>query len=308
MKATLALLICCIGIGCSEESTQPRIDEAAASGAVRVFATSYPLAFFAERIGAGAVEVAFPAPEGIDPAEWNPDAATIAQAQDADLLLRSGVGDPIWLDLASLHRNRVVDTTMAARDRLLEQETVRHQHGPTGEHSHGEWAGTPWLDPTLAAVQATALAEALIKQRPAHAEQFRSNLHGLTVELERLDAAQSSAADRLGDRPLLFSHPVYAYLQARYGLNGRSVVWEPREAPGEAQWRDLRSLLAEHPARVMLWESPPLPETVERLARSGVRSRVYATAANRPETGDWLEAMQANLRMLEALADEASNE
>ena len=146
------------------------------------------------------------------------------------------------------------------------------------------------------------MAEALAARRPEDAERFRSNLAELTSELAALDEAQTRATRRLGDTPLLFSHPVYAYLEARYGLNGRSVVWEPDAMPSESQWRALRALLEEHPARTMLWEAEPLPEISERLAVLGVESRVFDPSANRPEQSDWLAVMNANLHVLEALA------
>lgn len=289
-------------LACPGEAPESQVHEAAPEGPLVVFATSYPLAFFAERIGGDAVEVVFPVPPGVDPAHWNADAETIARAQSADLLLRYGAGDPTWLELASLHRDRVVDTTAGVRDRLLQQQTALHQHGPEGEHSHGTLAGSTWLDPRLAAAQAEALAEALIQRRPAREAAFRANLAVLIRELETLDEELEQAARALGRTPILYSHPVYDYLQARYGLNGRSLVWEPDEAPSEGQWRTLRELLDEHPARVMLWETEPLPETAERLAALGVESRVYAPSANRPEEGDWLSVMRANREALSALA------
>jgi zinc transport system substrate-binding protein len=270
-------------------------------GRLVVFATSYPLAYFAERIGGDATEVLFPVPAGVDPAHWNADPETIAQAQAADLLLRHGAGDPAWLDLASLHRDRVVDTTAHVRERLLTRETVQHQHGPEGDHSHGERAGTTWLDPTLALAQAEALTDALVARLPEREASLRFRLATLRDELTALDAGLRHAATSLGDTPLLFSHPVYDYLQARYGLNARSVSWEPDAVPSEAQWRALGALRVEHPARLMLWEAAPLPEVAERLTQLGVEPRVYAPCANRPESGDWLDTMRTNLDVLEAL-------
>jgi zinc transport system substrate-binding protein len=288
-------------VACSGEPAEVS-GGATAPGRLVVFATSYPLAYFAERIGGDAIEVLFPVPAGVDPAHWDADPDTIAQAQAADLLLRHGAGDPAWLDLASLHRDRVLDTTAHVRERLLTRESVSHQHGPEGDHSHGERAGTTWLDPTLAAAQTEALTDALVARLPEHEASLRERLAGLRGELTGLDAALKRAATALGDAPLLFSHPVYGYLQARYALNGRSVTWEPDAVPSEAQWRALKALLAEHPARVMLWEAEPLPEVAERLMRLGVESRVFAPCANRPGSGDWLDVMRMSLDVLEALA------
>jgi zinc transport system substrate-binding protein len=292
--------------GCSGEPAEvrkPRSD----TGQLVVFATSYPLAYFAERIGGDAVDVLFPVPAGVDPAHWNADPETIAQAQAADLLLRHGAGDPAWLDLASLHRERVLDTTADVREQLLTRESVSHQHGPEGDHSHGELAGTTWLDPTLAGAQAEALTDALVARLPEHAASLRERLAELRGELIALDTALKRAATALGEVPLLFSHPVYGYLEARYALNGRSVSWEPDAVPSEAQWRALQALLAEHPARVMLWEATPLPEVALRLTRLGIESRVFAPCANRPLESDWLGVMRANLGALGALTKAPSD-
>ncbi len=298
------VVICCVlAASCYRGGeTDSTKSSGAKPGVLTVHVVNYPLAFFAERIGGTAVDVDFPVPRGVDPAHWNPDPETIARAQRADLFLRSGAGDPAWIDLASLHRDRVVDTTAYVRDRLLAEETVAHQHGPEGEHSHGTWSGTTWLDPLLAASQAQAVAEALAVRRPDQADSFRSNLAILVRELEQLDEAQAIVARKLGGTPLLYSHRVYLYLQARYALNGRTVDWEPDEMPNEVQWRALRRLLDEHPARSMLWKAEPMPEIAERLAALGIQSLVYPPCANRPDAGDWLSVMHANLRVLEMLS------
>ena len=74
---------------------------------------------------------------------------------------------------------------------------------------------------------------------------------------------------------MLYSHPVYQYLDARYGLEGRSVTWEPFEDPGGAEWKKLADTLNERPAAVMLWEAEPLPSTAERLRGMGIEPIVF---------------------------------
>ena len=86
-----------------------------------------------------------------------------------------------------------------------------------------------------------------------------------------------------------------------YDLDARSVHWEPGEPPTEAMWRDLGTTLAEHPARLMLWEGEPLAETAERLAEAGVESRIYTVCATTPSEGDYVDAVTANAAVLEAL-------
>jgi zinc transport system substrate-binding protein len=62
----------------------------------------------------------------------------------------------------------------------------------------------------------------------------------------------------LAGRPLLGSHPVYQYLARRYGLSLVELHWEPEVVPDEAALGDLKEILAEHPAAVMLWEGEEL--------------------------------------------------
>ena len=136
MRAGFLVVAASALVACSGEPTDAPQRESGQPQPLVVQATSYPLAFFAERIGGGAVDVVFPVPAGVDPAHWSPDPEAIARAQAADLLLRHGAGDPAWLGLAILHRERVVDATASVRDRLIRRKAAQHQHGPQGDHSH----------------------------------------------------------------------------------------------------------------------------------------------------------------------------
>ncbi len=292
--------------GCSdgEPSSSTRSETERGSGRAVVFSVNYPLAYFAERIGGDRVEVRFPAPPNVDPAAWSPDPEIVAAYQRADRILVNGAGYAKWLGRASLRRGRLIDTSASFRDRILvRDESVTHAHGPSGAHSHAGTAATIWLDPTLAIEQARAIAEALVDLGPGHASEFRERLAELEAQLRELDQDLARAAAAIRDRPLLFSHPVYAYLEQRYDLDGRSLTWEPDEAPSPAMWRALEALLREHPAHVLIWEAPPLAETARRLESLGLSSVVYAPCANLPAEGDWLSVMRDNARRLRSLGE-----
>ena len=177
-------------------------------------------------------------------------------------------------------------------------ETVTHQHGPAGEHAHQGVAFTTWMDPGLASEQAAALAKAMQQLVPTQAEVFKNNLSVLQERLATTDRELADVFALLGERPILFSHPVYQYVQQRYGLNGVSLHWEPEVEPGTAAWIELQKLLQRHPAEIMLWEAEPLPATAARLAQLGVRSVVFQTASNRPEHSDYFEILSNNATQL----------
>jgi len=271
-----------------------------ASGAderVSVYTVNYPLQYFAQRIGGELVDVSFPAPQGVDPADWIPDIDTVADFQQADVILLNGAGYARWLRRMSLPAAPQVDTSAAFAERLLDvEQSVVHTHGPKGEHAHDNLAFTVWLNPELAKEQATAVRDALARKLPDSAETLDSNLAGLVSDLAALDLELREIFARLGDRPLAYSHPVYQYLDQRYALDGKSVHWEPDVEPTE----DELNALAELAGGVMLWEAAPLPATRARLQAMGITFVVFDPCAGTPETGDYLAVMSRNISALAA--------
>ena len=264
-----------------------------------VYVVNYPLQYFAQRIGGEQVRVVFPAPVDGDPAFWKPDVDAITGFQGADLILVNGAGYAKWRKTASLPTSRLVDTSRSFKaDYIKVEDAGAHTHGPGGEHSHAGTAFTTWLDFRQAAGQALAVMEALSRLLPEHGSAFEQRYSELERDLLLLDDGLESVAARLGEQPLLASHPVYQYMARRYGLNIRSVLWEPEVAPDEAQWQELSSLLRSHPAGWMLWEGEPLPASVQRLQSFEVRSLVFDPCGNRPEDGDFLAVMRRNVDQL----------
>jgi zinc transport system substrate-binding protein len=296
--AVAAVLAC----GPGEPADEARRVAPEAGGPLTVYVVNYPLHYFAERIGGEFVRVVFPAPGDVDPAYWSPDAETVAAYQAADLILRNGAGYARWVQRASLPRARLLDTSASFRNRLIALDAATtHIHGPEGAHSHADLAFTTWLDPALATLQARAVADTFAEARPEHEAAFGAGLAALEIALGELDARLAEAARAIGKTPLLFSHPVYQYFARRYALNSRSLHWEPDEPSDERAWRALEDLLAEHPARWMIWEATPAEAAVRRLEALGVRSIVYSPCANSPEQGDFLSVMRRNAAAFEAL-------
>lgn len=289
--------------GCSPpaEDSQTASDDSA-GGALVVYAVNYPLTYFAERIGGDAVDVRMPAPPGVDPAAWSPDAETIAAYQRADLILLNGAGYAAWASRATLPASKLVDTSAGFADRyLIVDDAVTHTHGPEGEHAHGDVAFTTWLDPELALLQAGAVRDALVRLRPGREVGFRAAYDALAADLAANDDGLQAVFAMLDGQPVLFSHPVYQYLARRYELDSRSLHWEPEQTLVAADIADLNGIREAHPAAVMIWEAEPDPATRARLAEFGIASVVFDPCANRPADGDYAACMRRNLSSMESL-------
>lgn len=268
---------------------------------VTIFASNYPIAYFAERISGQPDAVQLPVFAG-DPADWRPSVDDILAIQQADVILLNGASYEAWVETATLPLWRVVVTSRAFRDRYLTAKSgVTHKHGPEGLHAHTATAFTTWLDFSLAVEQAEAVRDALAALGRFDEAALTRNYEELRDELLQLDRGFQSVGAAGAHAPLVASHPVYDYLAARYGLNIESVHWEPDEPPGVEMWAGLESLLARHRATVMIWEGAPLAETKARLKQMGLESVVFDPSGKRPTSGDLMSAMTSNLARLQAI-------
>ncbi|RLA49606.1 MAG: zinc ABC transporter substrate-binding protein [Gammaproteobacteria bacterium] len=302
MRLFLALALFILTACEQGQDSQLAGDSETAGRAPLIYTVNYPLAWMAQQLAGDAARVMFPAPAEDDPAFWQPDVATVLQYQQADLVLLNGANYARWVANVSLPASRLVDTSAAYREQLIAVDSDPvHSHGPAGEHSHGELAFTTWLDMGLAQLQLQAVTSALQHLMPGESAVIEQRLAALQQKLATMDQRLLATGRQLDDIPLLYSHPVYQYLQRRYHLNGRAVHWEPDKVPSETQWSALESLLRSHPAQVMLWEAPPLPEVELRLNKLGVKTVVFSPMGNRPPQGDFNSGMVANIARLEQL-------
>lgn len=293
-KSLIFLIAALIGVYCA------LLPSGIAQSNLYVYVVNYPLKYFAETIGGPHVKVTLPIPTDVDPAYWTPSVSDIGAYQNADLILLNGAGYAQWVNKASLPHSKTVNTSRAFKDRYITaKETTTHSHGTEGEHAHEALAFTTWLDLSLAVQQAESIYKTFAKRQPNLKAEFLANYQLLENELLALDHQIEAIVSRNPSLPFFFSHPVYDYFIARYGINARSLHWEPDEAPSESQLMELKRLMAEHPARWFVWEGEPLDISVEKLKAAGIRSTIFDPCSNIPSSGDFMSVMRQNIKNIE---------
>ncbi|MCH2160487.1 MAG: metal ABC transporter substrate-binding protein [Phycisphaerales bacterium] len=298
MIRTLTTGLLLVVLGCAKAENEP-----AKPSKTVVVAVNHPLAMFARQIGKNHVEVVMPVPAGKNPAYWRPGPDTIAEIQQADLILLNGADYARWTGTASLPSDRTLVTSDKARDRWIEYETAGHSHGPGDVHTHTHTATHTWLDPDIALSQGQAIRDALTNDMPEYQDEFRSNFALLRRYILEESARLETAVNADRERPVFFSSPNYFYLQRRYGINGHAFEWAPNTMPDEEQWTAMETVLETHPARWMIWESAPTPEIAERLRTFGVESVVFEPADTKPEKGDYIDAIRRGADTLSRVYD-----
>jgi zinc transport system substrate-binding protein len=266
-----------------------------------IYVVNYPLKYFAERIAGEHATLVFPAPADVDPAYWMPDAEVISDYQRADLILLNGANYAKWVTKVSLPRFRMVNTSEAFKNMYIEAaEILTHSHGAEGKHAHEALAFTTWIDFSLAAEQAKVIAKALNRKKPSLEEIFQRNYQELEKDLLKLDRDMKALVSKDISKRFTVSHPVYDYLARGYGLNIKSVHWEPDEVVDDRQLMELQNILKDHTAKWMIWEGEPIKESVEKLKAIGMESVVFDPCGNTPDQGNFISMMQQNVENLKA--------
>lgn len=286
--------------GCAQKEKEAAVSSQQVQKPV-VYVSNYPLQYFVERV-APWVEVRFPADAASDPAYWKPTAQDVSAMQMADVIVLNGASYETWLNNVSLAQTQLVDTSEELKDRFIPLEgQVTHSHGLEGEHEHYGTAFTLWLDMTLAQAQAQAISADFATRWPERAAGIEQSAAALMRDLLSLDDEMKTIVSAAPDLPVLFSHPVYQYLEKRYGINGKSVHWEPDAMPDDKMWQELTTLVDTHPAQWMIWEGNPLPEIATKLASLGIQSVVFDPCGGKPDQGDFLSVMKTNMAALQAV-------
>ena len=304
-SVAVMMLSVLIGIapGCSKKAATEQAQESQAAKPLTVYTVNYPLRYFAERMAQARARVEFPVPQGIDPAFWKPSADAVREYQAASLILLNGAGYAQWTRYATLPRAQIVVTADGCRDDYLRiEQSVRHQHGPEGQHAHSNLAFTTWLDFRLAVCQASHVRDALIERMPEAKDGLSAGFETLQRDLLDLDERLRVVGKALAEQPLLASHPVYQYLAEAYGLAIQSLHLEPDQDLNDEDWKGVDAMLRQHPAKWMFWEATPLEASVAGLLERGVTVLVFDPAGQSPAEGDFLSVMRANVARLECAA------
>jgi zinc transport system substrate-binding protein len=267
LVATAVLLAACGGSG--------------ATGRESVVASFYPLAFAAEQIGDGRIDVRNLTPPGAEPHDLEVSPKDVAAIHDADLILLLGHGfQPQLEDAAGTGTNvlRLLDTA--------------------GLHTHANGDPHVWLDPLRYAKIVTRIGQAL------------GNAPGASAFVARLRALDAEYRDGLANcerHDIVTSHEAFAYLAERYGLRQIAITGlSPEAEPQPGDLAHVVSLARQRGVTTIYFEtlvSPRIAETVAREtgAKTAVLDPIEGLTKDEISHGEnYFTRMRANLRALQA--------
>ena len=221
---------------------------------IPVFASFYPLSFFAGEIGGDKVAVTNITPTGIEPHEFEPKPQQLASLFQAKLLILNGAGLEPWADRikGDLDRTGVTVVTAASGVELLIKDGLPDPHF--------------WLDPVWAQSMVINIRDGLIRVDARNEVYYRSNADSLLVKLTSMDNLFQQSLSVCEQDTVIVTHSVFGYLAKRYKFNEKSLAGlSPDEEPSPRKISSLIDTIRQKNITVILSEtlmSPKLSQTI----------------------------------------------
>lgn len=259
---------------------------------LQVVTSFYPLEFIAQRIAGGHASITDLTKLGQEPHDLELTIRETADISLADLVVYERGLAPAVDDAVDQNAGGdVVDGADVVALQPFASDTGEH-----GDDPHF------WQDPLLLAGVADAVATALEKVDPDHAEEYAANARTLRSELETLDADYRTGLAHCARDTIVVSHDAFGYL-ATYGLHVASIAGlSPDAEPTPADLQRLHQLIADDGITTVFGERLAPPRLAETLAAdAGVQTAELdplegLTPAT--EDQDYLSIMRQNLQAL----------
>lgn len=267
---------------------------------VKLVATFYPLAFFAEEIGGQYVSVIQLIPNNTDVHSWEPSVSDIVACDDTDIIVYNGAGLDNWMEevvipaLTDISSKILVNTTRGI-SLLGSIDTDEPDFDP---HT--------WVSPFVAEQQAQRIFEALVQKDHAHESYYTERWNALRTQFENMDSNYIQGLANKTKNVIFVVHPTAGYLAARYGFEQRTVVgMSEDQQPSAPAIANLVDLMVEYRTYVFYVTplyaqeyAPTIKAELESRTGHPVQILTLYHMDGPAEGKDYFGQMQANLENL----------
>jgi len=233
---------------------------------LKVVASFYPLAFFAQEIGGEEVTVKQLIPDNTEVHTWQPSFADILAVDEADVIVYNGASLDHWfeddiLSIIDSNDKIIVETTKGIQLLEITQENGDH------EHIHeGLYDPHTWISPFIAKQQAQKIYEALIQKDPNHEDYYSERWQNLKTRFEELDNNYLAGLSTKNKEEIFVAHSAFGYLADRYGFKQHGVIGiSADEQPSASVYANLVEMMIEHETYVVYVDPVYSDESAQTL-------------------------------------------
>lgn len=275
-----------------------------AEGKLRVMASFYTMADFAEKIGGDRADITCMVPAGTEPHDWEPSTTDITGLERADVFIYNGAGMEHWAeDVTESLENKELLVVEASQGVKLHAEEEHDHEGHS--HSHGGYDPHVWLDPHNAKLEMENIKNAFVQADPVNGAYYEANCDKWAKAAEELDRKYREALADFAGRQIVTAHEAYGYLCSAYGLEQVGIDGlSPDQEPNPKRMADIIDFVRENQIRAVFFEELSGSKTAETVAaETGIRllalSPLEGLSGEELEAGeDYFSVMEKNLEQL----------
>jgi periplasmic solute binding protein len=292
--------------GCAS-NTSTTDTTSTAAGTTKVSVAFYPLEYAATKVGGDKVSVTNLTLPGQEPHDLELSPQQIASLEEADLVVylkgfQPAVDKAVEQSSAKhkLDLSQVIQLHPATEDHDHESEEKESEEH---DHDHGDTDPHFWLDPTLEAKAAGAVADELSKIDASNKATYEANAKTLTDDLTSLDGEYKSGLANCRVKTIITTHAAFGYLAERYGLEqiGISGI-SPNAQPSPARIAKVQEEAKEHGVSTIFFETLTSDEVAQAIAGDlGLKTAVLDPIEGITDASagqDYPAVMRANLATL----------
>jgi zinc transport system substrate-binding protein len=230
---------------------------------LKVVATFYPLAFFAQQIGGEEVTVRQLIPDNTEVHTWQPSFGDILAIEEAEVIIYNGASLDHWfkndiLPVVNASNKVIVKTTTGVK--LIETET---HHADEHEELYDPHT---WISPFIAKQQAQNIYDALIQKDPDQEAYYSERWQNLKTRFEELDNEYLNGLSTKSKEDIFIAHSAFGYLADRYGFKQHGVIGiSADEQPNTQVYANLVENMMEYKTYVVYVDPVYTEESVQTL-------------------------------------------
>lgn len=240
-----------------------------------------PHKFFVDQIAKDTIEIGLLVPAGASSHTFEPSPKLMHKASHADA----------WFILGESFENRAMPVLKNHNPKIEFIDLRKNISLITDDHHmccccHGADPHI-WLSPKLAKIQATTIAETLIRLYPENQEIYEQNLKIFLSRLDTLDQELKTTFSQMSPRVVLVGHPAYGYLARDYGFRQLSIEFEGKD-PTPKQLTDV--LLQARKEKIMtVYVQPQYSSKGAKLVAKELHANVVTVD---PYSEDFIHSLQ----------------
>jgi len=268
-------------------SDQAIVSASSDSTEISVIASFYPLYEFSKEVGQEKIEVSLLVPPGIEPHEWEPTINELQKMHQSDLIVINGLGFENWIEDFDIVNSNVMIVDTSEGISVIKDEIFQ---------------GDPhiWLNPAMAKIQVTNIADALIKIDPVNEKYYRQNAKSY---LDKLDSLDTKIKNQLATckKDFIAFHNAFSYFSIQYNLNQHTIINsnDPHVEPTSKTLEEIINLAQQYDIDVIFTEEAVDPRTSQVIANEiGARVLVLSPIEVIDENSNYIMKMGNNLSNL----------